>query len=73
VKRPAVLAALVLISAIMLPLGGCNAVPMTYQEWQKEQQDRIAAERAGIPFKSRREILAEAADMKRVLAETSFH
>lgn len=45
---------------------------MSYSEWQQEQIDRRKAEQAGIVFKSRREILAEASDMKKVLAETSF-
>jgi hypothetical protein len=70
--RPKVKRARLLASAIFLVLAGCNAVPMTYQEWQQEQEDRQKAARAGIEFKSRRQILAEAADMKKVLAETSF-
>jgi hypothetical protein len=63
---------LAVVFSATLVSSGCNAVPMSYSDWQKEQADRIAAERAGVPFKSRRDILAEAADMKRVLAETSF-
>lgn len=45
---------------------------MTYREWQEEQERRRTAESTGIPFKSKRQLLEEGAELKRIAAETKF-
>lgn len=62
-----------LLPAIALAcLTGCGAVPMTYPEWQAEQERRRTAESTGIPFKSKRQLLAEGEELRRVSGETRF-
>jgi starvation-inducible outer membrane lipoprotein len=61
-----------LLATTLLLLAGCNAVPMTYQEWREEQERRRTAESTGIPFKSKRQLLAEGEELKRIVGEVQF-
>lgn len=45
---------------------------MSYQEWQAEQERRRTASQTGIEFKSKRQVLAEGQELKRIAAETRF-
>ncbi len=53
-------------------LAGCTSVPVTYAEWKKEQQDKAKFARAGLPYKSPSQLRAEAAEMRRLVQETTF-
>jgi hypothetical protein len=45
---------------------------MSYDEWRGEQDRRRTAEATGIEFKSKRQVLAEGQELKRIAAETQF-
>ncbi len=53
-------------------LGGCQATPMTYAQWKKEQDDKLAFKKAGLEYKSPAQLKAEATEMKKTGEETSF-
>lgn len=53
-------------------VAGCATVPMSYREWQEEQVRRQTADSTGIPFKSKRQVLAEGEELKRIAAEVTF-
>jgi len=64
--------AFIAVLAFLPLLAGCNAVPMTYSEWQAEQRRREIEEKAGIKFKSKGDILKEAAEARKAAGETTF-
>lgn len=45
---------------------------MTYREWREEQERRQTAESTGIPFKSKRQLLAEGEELRQVAGEVRF-
>ena len=63
---------LILLGLLGFSLAGCNSIPMTYAQWKKETEDRLAFERAGLQYKSPAELRAEAAEMKRIVDSTTF-
>ena len=59
---------------MLLPclLAGCGTVPMTYAEWKDLQEEKLRFARAGVPYKSTSQLLAEAAEMRRIAQDTMF-
>jgi hypothetical protein len=53
-------------------LAGCNAVPTSYEQGKADQDQRSRFEAAGVQYKSRAELRAEAAEMRRLADATSF-
>lgn len=62
------------LSATLLAclLSGCESVPMTYKQWQEDQENRLKSEQAGQPYKTPSQLRAEAAEMRRLTGETKF-
>ena len=50
----------------LLALAGCNTVPMTYAEWNAELKQRKEMAEHGIEFKSRRQLRAEANELRKI-------
>jgi len=59
-----------LLSSVLL--GGCNAVPTSYEKWKADQAQRAQFAAAGIPYKSPSELRAEAGEMRRLAQDTTF-
>lgn len=55
-----------------MTLAGCNTIPMSYDEWQAEQERRRTADTTGIPFKSKRQLIVEGEELKRIVSEVRF-
>jgi hypothetical protein len=61
------------LPVLLIPLfAGCQAVPMSYAQWQKETSDRLAFKRAGLEYKSPEQLRAEAADMRDLADSIKF-
>ncbi|HYC72087.1 MAG TPA: hypothetical protein VEB66_12815 [Opitutaceae bacterium] len=63
---------LLVLALGLVSLTGCSTVPMSYQEWREEQDRRRSAVTTGIPFKSKRQLLAEGTELQQIAAETRF-
>lgn len=62
-----------LLPFLLLPLlAGCNAIPMTHEQWKEEQAKKLEMEKAGVQYKSPSQIRAEAEEMKKAADEASF-
>jgi hypothetical protein len=46
--------------------------PSSYAQWKQEQAERAKFAAAGVPYKSRSELRAEAEGMRRAADEVSF-
>ena len=60
------------VAILVFSLGGCQATPMTYAQWKKEQDDKLASARAGQIYKTPTEVRTEAAAMKKAVEEIVF-
>ena len=45
---------------------------MTYAEWKDLQEEKLRFARAGVPYKSTSQLLAEAAEMRHIAQDTMF-
>jgi hypothetical protein len=63
-----------LVPAVLLVsiLAGCDSTPMTYEQYKKEQADKLAFKRAGQEYKSPSQLKKEAAEMNKTGDETTF-
>jgi hypothetical protein len=61
-----------LLVLLLLALSACNAIPMSYAEWQAEQARKRACEAAGIEYKSPRQIREEAIETRKAVGDVNF-
>lgn len=61
-----------LVLASLTLFSGCAVVPMSRQAWEKELSERRVFAKAGLEFKSRRQILTEAREMREAVASVTF-
>ena len=62
----------VLVLLLLLLLSACNAVPMTHGQWLAEQKKRQEYEKAGVEYKSRSQIKAEAVETRKAVDDVKF-
>lgn len=62
-----------LLVLLTFALSACHAVPMDYAEWQAEQAKKLACEKAGIQYKSPRQIREEAMETRKEVGDVNFN